>query len=125
MRMPKVVSSGLASIAGPGLLMSGRGRVTTWGRWSARSGSSSGTAPPTASSPENDQKLKGKLSKALGKEGVLTAAGVQGLMDPSTFAKLAGADGRLDAAEVGRSWTPTCPSPASGSTPRSSPTPTS
>ena len=26
--------------------------------------------------PQNDQKTKGKLSKALGKQGVLTAAGV-------------------------------------------------
>jgi hypothetical protein len=33
--------------------------------------------------PENDQKLKGTLSKALSKQGILTAAGVQGLMDPS------------------------------------------
>ena len=75
--------------------------------------------------PQNDQKLKGKLSKALGKEGILTAAGVQGLMDPSTFAKLAG--GRCDSSippRSRRSWTPTCPSHASGSTPRSSPTPT-
>ena len=52
--------------------------------------SSSVTAPPRFVRPENDQKLKGKLSKALGKQGILTAAGVQGLMDPSTFAKLAG-----------------------------------
>lgn len=50
--------------------------------------------------PRNDQKLKGGLSKALGKEGTLTAAGVQGLMDTSTFEKLAVADGKLDAAEV-------------------------
>src|SRR4051812_23307035 len=50
--------------------------------------------------PQNDQKLKGKLSKALGKAGILTAAGAQGLMDPSTFAKLAGDDARLDPAEV-------------------------
>ena len=57
-----------------------------------------GTAESVA--PRNDQKLKGKLSKALGKEGILTAAGVQGLMDSSTFEKLAGADGKLDAAEV-------------------------
>lgn len=53
-----------------------------------------------AVTPQNDQKLKGRLAKALGKEGVLTAAGVQGLMDPSTFEKLAGSDGKLDAAEV-------------------------
>ena len=50
--------------------------------------------------PQNDQKLKGKLSKALGKQGILTTAGVQGLMDPSTFAKLAGNKGLLDPTEV-------------------------
>jgi hypothetical protein len=50
--------------------------------------------------PQNDQKLKGKLSKALGKEGILTSAGVQVLMDSSTFAKLAGEDDRLSPAEV-------------------------
>jgi hypothetical protein len=50
--------------------------------------------------PQNDQKLKGKLSKALGKEGILTRAGAQGLMDPTTFAKLAGDDARLDPAEL-------------------------
>jgi hypothetical protein len=50
--------------------------------------------------PRNDQKTKGKLSKALGKQGVLTAPGVQGLMDPSTFAKLAGDKGQLDPVAV-------------------------
>jgi hypothetical protein len=55
---------------------------------------------PESVQPQNDQKLKGKLSKALGKEGVLTAAGAQGLMDPSTFTKLAGDDARLDPAEL-------------------------
>ncbi len=53
-----------------------------------------------AVAPGNDQKVKGKLSKALGKERTLTAAGVQGLMDSSTFEKLAGGDGKLDAAEL-------------------------
>jgi arsenate reductase len=53
-----------------------------------------------AVAPENDQKLKGTISKALGKGAVLTAKGVQGLMEPSTFEKLAGADGNLDVAEV-------------------------
>ena len=57
-----------------------------------------GTADAIA--PGNDQKLKGTLSKALGKEGTLTAAGVRGLMDSSTFEKMAGSDGKLDAAEV-------------------------
>jgi hypothetical protein len=53
-----------------------------------------------AVSPQNDQKTKGTLAKALGKEGILTPTGVRGLMDPSTFARLAGADGKLDASEV-------------------------
>ena len=59
-----------------------------------------GTAEAVATG--NDQRVKGTLSKALGKEGLLTASGVQGLMDSSTFEKLAGADGKLDAAEVRR-----------------------
>ena len=50
--------------------------------------------------PENDQKLKGTLSKALGKEVTLTAPGLRGLMEPSTFDRLAGADGKLDAEEL-------------------------
>jgi len=50
--------------------------------------------------PQNDQKTKGKLSKALGKQGILAGAGVHGLMDPSTFSKLAGDDEQLDSAEV-------------------------
>lgn len=52
--------------------------------------------------PRNDQAVKGQLSKALGKEGILIATGVQGLMDSSTFEKLAGADGKIDADEVRR-----------------------
>jgi hypothetical protein len=55
-----------------------------------------------AVTPQNDQKLKGKLSKPLGKEGILTERGVQGLMDSSTFEKLAGADGKIDTDEVRR-----------------------
>jgi arsenate reductase len=53
-----------------------------------------------AVAPENDQKLKGTLFKALGKEGTLNATGVRGIMDPATFARLAGTDGKLDASEV-------------------------
>jgi hypothetical protein len=51
---------------------------------------------PEVVRPENDQKLKGSLSKSLGKQGILTATGVHGLMDSETFAKLAGTKGRLD-----------------------------
>jgi hypothetical protein len=50
--------------------------------------------------PRNDQVVKGRLSKALGKEGVLTAAGVRGIMDSSTFDRLAGPGGKLDTGEV-------------------------
>jgi hypothetical protein len=53
-----------------------------------------------STNPVNDQSTKGKLAKALGKQGILTAEGVRGSMDPSTFARLAGPDGRLDADEV-------------------------
>jgi hypothetical protein len=50
--------------------------------------------------PQNDQATKGRLARALGKEAVLTVAGARGLMDPTTFSRLAGGDARLDAAEV-------------------------
>ena len=53
-----------------------------------------------AADPRNDQAVKGKLSRALGKEGSLTATGVQGLMDASTFERLAGAAGKIDAGAV-------------------------
>src|SRR5947209_7733116 len=55
---------------------------------------------PEAIDLKNDQRVKGALAKALGKTAVLTSSGVQGLMEPSTFDKLAGADGQLDALEV-------------------------
>jgi len=50
--------------------------------------------------PENDQRTKGMLSKALGKNAVLTADKVKSLIDHETFTKLAGPDGRLDMQEV-------------------------
>jgi arsenate reductase len=53
-----------------------------------------------ATDPRNDQRIKGSLSKALGKTNVLTAAGARGLIDPSTFTRLAGPDARLEPAEV-------------------------
>ena len=55
-----------------------------------------------AADPRNDVRTKGLLFKALGKEGILTLAGVKDLMDPSEFTKLAGPDGRLDPSEVRR-----------------------
>jgi arsenate reductase (thioredoxin) len=53
-----------------------------------------------AADPRNDLRTKGLLSKALDRDGSLSLNGTQGLMDPSTFAKLAGPDGRLDPSEV-------------------------
>ncbi len=52
--------------------------------------------------PENDQMLKGRLSKSLGKSGILTTEGASGIMDPATFARLAGEDGRLEPTEAAR-----------------------
>jgi arsenate reductase (thioredoxin) len=50
--------------------------------------------------PARDQSVKGALFKALGKEGELTFSELRGLMGADTFKKLAGADDRLDAAEI-------------------------
>ncbi len=55
-----------------------------------------------AADPRNDLRTKARLAKALGKDGSLTRDGANGLMDPSTFSRLAGADGRLDAEEIRR-----------------------
>lgn len=52
--------------------------------------------------PANDQRVKGALFKALGKEGELTQSELGGLMEPETFKTLAGSDGRLVAAEIRR-----------------------
>lgn len=41
-----------------------------------------------------------RLAKALGKPGVLATSGAESMFDPAVFAKLAGADGRLDPDEV-------------------------
>jgi len=50
--------------------------------------------------PRQDQQLKGLLAKAMDKQGVLSAEGVEAVLEPTTIARLAGADGRLDPAEV-------------------------
>jgi hypothetical protein len=55
-----------------------------------------------AADPANDQRVKGVLFKALGKEGDLTLSKLDGLMEPDTFRKLAGADDRISTAEVKR-----------------------
>jgi arsenate reductase (thioredoxin) len=55
-----------------------------------------------ASTPAADQETKGRLAKALGKDGILTLGEVEGLMEPEQFQKLAGDDGQLDSAEIRR-----------------------
>jgi arsenate reductase (thioredoxin) len=55
-----------------------------------------------AADPANDQRLKGALSKALGKDGELTRSKLDGLMEPDTFKKLAGGDDGINPAEVER-----------------------
>jgi arsenate reductase (thioredoxin) len=52
--------------------------------------------------PRNDTRTKGALAKAIGKDGALTRPGADAVLDPTVFAKLAGADGRLDSDEVRR-----------------------
>ncbi len=55
-----------------------------------------------AADPANDPRLKGVLFKALGKDGELELSSLDGLMERETFKKLAGADGRINPAEVER-----------------------
>jgi arsenate reductase (thioredoxin) len=50
--------------------------------------------------PANDQRLKGVLFKALGKEGELTFQELEGFMEPETFKQLAGTDDRLSPDEI-------------------------
>jgi arsenate reductase (thioredoxin) len=52
--------------------------------------------------PANDQRLKGALFKALGKEGELTFSELDGFMDAEAFKKLAGSDGKVTAAEISK-----------------------
>jgi hypothetical protein len=50
--------------------------------------------------PANDQRVKGALTKAFGKDGALTLSKLEGFMEPETVKKLAGADGRISPAEI-------------------------
>jgi arsenate reductase (thioredoxin) len=59
-----------------------------------------GTA--AATDPANDQRLKGTLFKALGKEGKLTFRPLEGFMEAETFKTLAGADDQIDPDEISR-----------------------
>ena len=53
-----------------------------------------------AASPVNDIRTKAKLAKGLGKDGILTQTELDGLMDSNTFKSIAGADGKIDSADV-------------------------
>ena len=55
---------------------------------------------PEAVDPANDQRVKGALFKALGKDGELTLSELDGFMDPETFKKLAGSDEKMTTAEI-------------------------
>jgi hypothetical protein len=48
----------------------------------------------------NDERVKGTLAKAIGKDGELTLSELEGLLESHTFARLAGSDDRIDAAEI-------------------------
>ena len=59
-----------------------------------------GTADAT--DPAHDQRVKGVLFKALGKDGELTLSELDGLMEPEKFKKLAGSDDRISPDEIRR-----------------------
>jgi arsenate reductase len=85
-----VASSGAAAVAAdPGPLVRALWLVQRYGTAEAADG-------------RNDQRVKGELFKALGKEGELTLSEVRGFMEPDTFKKLAGSDDRLSPAEIGK-----------------------
>ena len=50
--------------------------------------------------PANDQRVKGALAKALGKDGDITLSELDAFMEPDVFKKLAGSDDRLGPDEV-------------------------
>jgi arsenate reductase len=52
--------------------------------------------------PSNDQRVKGALFKALGKEGELTLSELDGFMEPETFQNLAGSDDRITLTEIAK-----------------------
>jgi arsenate reductase (thioredoxin) len=50
--------------------------------------------------PANDQRVKGALAKAIGKDGNITLSQLDAFMEPDVFKKLAGTDERLGSEEV-------------------------
>jgi len=53
-----------------------------------------------ATIPQNDQRLKGLLAKAIAKDKLITINELGGFMDSEAFNKLAGTDSKLDSAEI-------------------------
>ncbi len=64
---------------------------------------------PETLSPANDQRVKGVLSKALAKDGVISLPELGGFMAPDVFHKLAGSDSQLDSAEVSQALASAAP----------------
>ena len=59
--------------------------------------------PPEAADPRRDVQTKARLGAALGKNGTITRRAIESeLMDEKTFAELGGADGTLNATEIGQ-----------------------
>ncbi len=52
--------------------------------------------------PANDQRVKGTLFKALGKDGEISLSELGGLVEPATFKRLAGLDDRMTMAEINK-----------------------
>jgi len=50
--------------------------------------------------PANDQRVKGALFRALGKDGELTLSQLDGFIEPETFKKLAGSDDHISPDEI-------------------------
>jgi hypothetical protein len=73
---------------------------------------------PEALDPANDERVKGVLSKALAKDGVITLPELGGLMKPEAFKKIAGPDATLDPAETARALEAATPESRTKLTPR-------
>lgn len=57
---------------------------------------------PDAVNPANDSKLKARLAKAQGKDGIVTLEELGPFMKPEDFEKLAGANGSIDASDAAK-----------------------
>lgn len=62
-----------------------------------------------AALPQNDQRLKGTLAKAIAKDSVITLNEIGGFMTPDIFNKLAGEDGKMNAKEIAKALEATIP----------------